>query len=156
MQPTKQEKPAAEPEEERKPLLEISTLAPERPVVTIDDIEHQFRLMQDMGAIEHQQFTRDTNRYDQLWQKPHLKKTEQDAMARLLERLFEQTLVDPAAVREQVGDRLTGAMKREVLLTFTNARQLMALQKLEDEAVAQEEKDKKKADEARDSSTTES
>lgn len=154
MQP-KTAKPAAEPEEERKPLLEISTLAPERPVVTIDDIEHQFRLMQDMGAIEHQQFTRDTNRYDQLWQKPHLKKTEQDAMARLLERLFSQTLLDPDAVREQCGDRLTGAMMREVLLTFTNARQLMALQKLEDEAVAQEESEKK-ANEARDSSTTES
>jgi hypothetical protein len=113
---------------ERKPLLEISTLAPERPTVTIDDVQHEFRLMQDFGAIEHQEFVRDSRRYDALWSKETaLSKAEQKLMEKILDGMFTQILADPQAAREQLGDRLTGAIQREILVTFTNAPLLMAM-----------------------------
>lgn len=134
-------------------ILEITTLAPTRPVVTLDDVEHEYRLMQDFGALEHQQFTRDSNAYDALWSKAKLTPAEKDRYERLLDRLFDMTLVDSKRVREQLEDRLTGAIKREILITFTNAPLLMA-------AMAQQKTQKPQADEdedeAQDSSTTES
>lgn len=111
---------------ERRTLLEISTLAPQRPVVTIDDVEHEFRLRQEFGATEDQEFARDSQAYDALWSQAKLKRVEQERMERLLDSLFATVLVNPSALREQLGEKLTGNMKREIVLTFTNAPSLMA------------------------------
>lgn len=135
---------------ERKPLLELSTLAPERPLAVIDDIPHEFRLMQDFGAIEHQEFSRDSRRYDTLWREGvegrKLKPAEKKELVALLERLFDRVMVDAAALRAQLGEKLTGTLKREFVLTFTNAPLLMA-------AMAQQTTSEAAAG---DSSTTES
>lgn len=119
--------PAAEHTNGRRPLLEISTLAPDRPYAQIDDVRYDFRLTREFGAVEHQAFSRDIRRYDELWNSDQkLSKADEKEMGQLLERLYAMTLVDPAALRKQLGDRLSGAIKREILLTFTNAPWLMA------------------------------
>lgn len=129
-------------------VLKISTLAPKRPYVVIDDVQHQFRLMQEFGEREHQEFTRDTEQYDTLWQLE--KPTDEQVKHRqeLLEKLFDQGLIDAEKVREQLGPErnedgrvmgLTGAIKREIVLAFTNAPSLMQMQ----EAMAREEAKRK-------------
>lgn len=135
----------------RTPLLTISTLAPERPVAVIDDQPHEFRLMQEFGAEEHQEWTRDSRRYDELWNRDkRLSKPEAVMMERLLDRLFAQAMLDPDAIREQLGDRLSGAIKRELVVTFSNAPLLM-------QAMAQNGRPDEADEEATDSpSTTES
>lgn len=132
----------APPKADRQSLLKITTLAPERPVITIDDVDHEMRLMQDFGATEHHEFTRDSRRYDELWNQEKLNKGEQQQLEQLLDRLFRRALVDPAALSKQLGESLTGAIKREIVVTFTNAPLLIAM--------AQENQ------EAENSSTTES
>lgn len=155
------------PAEEDKPLLEINTLAPKRPFVTIDDKRHDFRLTREFGLLEHQEFMRDSRRYDYLWAKgldgaaaadsdedaepsgdpvPELDAAEQSEMLDLQEKLFAQTLVDPGKLRGQLGESLTGVIQRELLLTFTNAPLLIEMRT----AMAQTDQ----AEEA--SSTTES
>lgn len=135
-----------EPGGARKPLLEITTLAPERPTVVIDEVEHEFRLLQEFGATEHQEFTREVARYDELWGADRLKRVDQEKMGRLVDRLVDRVLVDPARLREQLGDRLSGAIKREIVVTFTRAPLLMAMAQEADE----------ETDEEQDSSTMES
>lgn len=112
----------------RKPLLQINTLAPDRPFAEVDDVRHDFRLLQEFGPIEHQEFTRDSTRYDELWRQDEpLNAAAKKRMSSLLDRLVEQVLVDPAALTKQLGERLTGAIKRDLVLTFTNAPFLMSL-----------------------------
>lgn len=120
---------------DRKPILEASVLAPERPFANIDDVRHDFRLMQEFGAIEHAEFTRDSRRYDELFNKEKRSKAEDREMEVLLDRLFDRVLVNSKALREQLADGerdlLTGVLKREFVLTFTNAPQLMRLMALQ-------------------------
>lgn len=128
---------------EQQPLLEINTLAPVRPFITIDDVRYDFRVYREMGAIEYQEFTRDVNRYDELWLKglggedadeaskrrtrTALTSAERNEQEALLETLWPQTLTKPDELREQLGDRLTGVLKREILVTFSDAPLLMEL-----------------------------
>lgn len=139
-------KPKSKSKPQHKALLELNTLAPIRPFATIDGVQHDFRMMQEFGATEHQQFNRDSGRYDELFgSDDDLTPDQADRMVKLLEGLFRRVLVDPDALAEQLGDRLTGEIKRELLLTFTNAPWLMAQQKMT-----------MSAQEPRDRSTTES
>lgn len=120
-------------EPEREPILKLTTLAPERPYADIDNVPHEFRLLQEFGSAEHQQWTRDSRRYDELFgREKTLNKIDNVMMERLLNRLFRQALIDPDALVEQLADpeaengtRLSGAIKREIVLTFTNAPSLM-------------------------------
>jgi hypothetical protein len=145
-----EQKASAPTEIEQKPLAEFNTLAPVRPFVTVDDVRHDFRLSREFGLIEHQEFVRDSHRYDYLWQKgidgaqaaalaegqqieipddpiPALSLGEGRELEELQEVLFAKTLVDPGKLRDQIGEQLTGIMKREILLTFTNAPLLIAM-----------------------------
>jgi len=133
---------------DRKPLLEMSTLAPERPFVTIDDEPFDLRLLNEFGAAEHADYSRDTRAYDELWNAKTRTAADNRRMEKLLDALFDRSLVDAKACREKVGDRLTAPVKREIVLTFTTAPLLM-------KAMAQMEEDEKKA-KAEDSSITES
>lgn len=108
-------------------VLSIEALSPERPYITIDGERHDLRMVQDFGALEHQELTRKTVEYDELWSGPLTKKEDRRRYEALLDWLFGKVLVDPKAVREQLGDKLTGAIKREIVLTFSNAPQLMAI-----------------------------
>lgn len=122
-----------EEEPEREPILKLTTLAPERPYADIDSVPHEFRLLQEFGSAEHQQWTRDSRRYDELFgREKALTRPEKVMMERLLDRLFRQALIDPDALLAQLkdpeaegGSRLSGAIKREIVLTFTNAPSLM-------------------------------
>lgn len=147
---TKEKEATAPPE--RGALLTVATLAPEREFAEIDDVRYDFRMMQDMGAIEHQEFSHNTTRYDALWSKEHLNKAEKKQMEFLLDWLVDRALVDPAALRSDLGARLTGALKREIVLTFTKA----PLLRMQLEAMAQQETEMETETEAQNSSTTES
>lgn len=123
---TKRSKPAAETAKP-KPILEIETLAPVRPFLTVDSERHDFRLRQDFGALEDAQFNRASREYDALYRSDDpLDEADEKRMLSLLDWLVDAVLLDSARLRGQAGDALTGAMKREIVISFTNAPLLMA------------------------------
>lgn len=132
-------------------ILSINTIAPVRPFATIDDVQHDYRLRQEFGAVEDREFTRDTNRYDELYSREdELDEAENRRMISLLDSLIDRVLVNSAGLREQLGAKFEGEeggqIKRELLLAFTNAPYLM-------EVAAQQLK-LQQAQKARESSTT--
>lgn len=116
-------------------ILKIDSLAPARAYATIDNVRYFYRGFRDMGSIEHQEFSRSSEEYDALWAKQDLDEEEQERYDYLLDYLLDHVLMDPEKLRENLAGinpetgepRLTGGIKRELVLTFTNAPLLVAM-----------------------------
>jgi hypothetical protein len=114
---------------------EFNTLAPERKYIEVDDERHLFRLMQDFGSIEHQEWSRNADEFDELFNKPKLNSADRKRYEFLLDWLLDRALVDPKRLRGQLDGedpetgqpRLTGALKREIIVTFTGASQIKSV-----------------------------
>jgi hypothetical protein len=119
-------------------VLTISTLAPTRPFIVIDDVQHDFKILDEFGEREHQEWVRDSSRYEELWRLDEPTEDQVTRRQELLDELVDRTLVKPKALHDQVGDRLTGPRKREIVLAFSNARSLIELNK---QAIAQQEQE---------------
>lgn len=124
-------KPTGEPK--FKPLLELSTVAPTRPVVSIDtgktdpetgerDLElYEFRMLEEFGAVEHQEYNRDLAEYEELWAGGKLSKNESKRLEMLLDRLFAQVVIGGDGLLKI----LSGAQKRQVVMLFPYAPTLL-------------------------------
>lgn len=132
-------KPDGEPK--FKPLLELSTVAPVRPVVSINtgkvdpetgepDLDlYEFRMLEEFGAVDHQEYNRDLAEYEELWgSRERLNKAEKKRYVMLLDRLFAQVVIGGDGLLEI----LSGAQKRQVVMLFPYAPTLQ-------EAMAQDQ-----------------
>jgi hypothetical protein len=101
------------------PLLEMSTLAPARPTVKIDDELYELRLLQhDFSADEHARFRTDLDEFETLWDEEKRSKSKAQRMSMLLKRLVNQVVIDlPAAVERKLSDE----QKRSLVVTFQYA-----------------------------------
>lgn len=157
----------ADPSVERKPLLDLSTLAPTRPTMLVDGEPVEFRLLEhDFSVAEHAAFQRDLTEFDELQSKAgrrecretgleaedgkcpeHGKDTclreikltgaEVKRLTALLDRLFDRVLLKPP---EGLRDRLAEEQKRLVVQAFQYAPALLAARRALEEAQEAEER----------------
>lgn len=117
------------------PLLSLSTLAPRRPTIAIDEKLYELRLLDhDFSADAHARLETDLGEFDELRSKKKRSKGEAQRLSMLLDRLFDQVMIDvPEAVKASLSDE----QKRTVVVTFHYApvlAQALAQQKTEQEA----------------------
>jgi hypothetical protein len=147
---------------ERKPLLEVAELAPERPFLLLEENRYDLRLTSEFSAREHADFTRDVREFDGLWGQETRNRADGKRMEQLLDRLFDKVVVDPKTIRADLGRKLTPFWKREVVLTFQNAPLLMqvlaaqAEEEAKTETEPETEPEKTEQETPGNSSTTES
>ena len=124
------------------PVLDITTLAPERDQVRIDGKLYPLAIMGDFGIEEQQQMTRDGREFDTLWKAAdELTETDKQRLKQLLDRMFERVLQAPQYIK----DKLNDDHRQQVVLAFTIAP-----------LAAQARKEQEKEEEEEASQTTES
>lgn len=116
-------------EDPNEPLLELSTLAPKRPTITIDGEMFELKVLGDFGIEEQQRIHREGADYQDLWNRSDLNKAGQKRMKMLLEHLFAKVLDAPPEVKNKLNDE----QKAQVVLTFMVAPLQRAMARLEEE-----------------------
>lgn len=126
------------------PLIKLSTLAPVRPTVEVDDTDYPLRLLEyDFGIEVHQEFERDIAEFDELWSnKDKLNSKQRKRLKALLEGIFGRVVDMPADVAVKLSD----VQKRQVISVFQIAPALV-------ESRAHQETETETEVEARESST---
>jgi hypothetical protein len=121
--PKSKTKDAAEEEQEfahtPEPVLELSTLAPDRPTISVDDKMYELAVMDDFGIDEQQALTRDGAEFDALWNSnDELSKADKQRLKMLLDRMFERVVLEmPKTVKAKMKDGLRG----QIVMAFTLA-----------------------------------
>jgi len=132
-----------ESEDGNEPLLDIETLAPKRPKIRIDGELYEIATMNDLGVQDQARRDREGDEFRKLFEKKRPTKADNERLKELLDKLFDEVCLAPAAVKK----RLSDYQRQQVVVTFTAAPMMARLRKEEAEAEA-------KAKEEEENSTT--
>jgi hypothetical protein len=107
------EPPADQTPQAPEPILALSTLAPVRPIITIDEQPYELAVMNDFGIVDQQQISRDGTEFVNLWERD-LDDAGKARLKLVLDRLFAQVARFPQKVKAKLSDGQRG----QVVLTF--------------------------------------
>lgn len=120
---------------EHEPILDISTIAPERPAVRIrtakdpDGTLYELKLLAEFGIADQQSLVRDGQAFDTLFNKDVLTGNERKRLKQILDRMFEKVLIADAKVKLLCNDHV----RSQVVTAFTVAPLVMAAAQAETE-----------------------
>jgi hypothetical protein len=100
------------------PLVDLDDIAPDRPTVKWHGDLYELARLDDFGIATQQALTRDGREFSTLWSaEDELDQNQRARLKMLLERMFEQVVMAPKAVKRRFSD----AEKSRVVLAFTIA-----------------------------------
>lgn len=109
----------AQTKNDRKPLLELSTLAPERPYITIDGQRYEMVIPDDFGLIEQARLQRLGRQVDDM--RLNERDVTEEEATRLGGMLREMVATVMPSLPEDVAGRLTDTMCLSIVTVFTEA-----------------------------------
>lgn len=121
----------SQPDEDyEEPLLELSTLAPKRPTVTIDENIYELRAAGELGIVEEQELRSEGAEFAKLWGKEDLTANGRKRLKMLLDKMFDRILMAP----EEVKAGLSDSQRQRLIMVFTRRKMREELGQMATEA----------------------